>query len=219
MSKRWCLGLIGLLLGCSNGKLDRSTAAKQIRTHFEHNESVMAVPIGKFGLNCYGKEDLDKLSSDLISTTVALRAGYVEGPPSDGTSWTTNLTDKGRRAEDSSRQASDTSHKELKDCNYRHAAFVVAHPDLARVTGISGDEKEPDVDFEWHWVATELGAGLRQNGVIYTQLDPLEKARLSSILQAGAAVNLIVPIPVPDEGETKKETTKFKKYDDGWRAE
>jgi hypothetical protein len=219
MSKRWCLGLIGLLLGCSVGKLGRSTAAKQIRTHFEHNESVMAVPIGKFGLHCYGKEDLDELSSDLLSTVVALKLGYVEGPPSDGLSWTTTLTYKGRRAEDSSWQASDTSHKQFKNCDYRHTAFVVARPDLARVTGISGDEKEPDVDFEWHWVATELGAALRQNGVAYTQLDPLQKATLSSILHAGAAVNLTVPIPVPAEGETKKETAKFKKYDDGWRAE
>jgi hypothetical protein len=226
MNKKWCLLLAGFLLGCSNGKLDRKSAAKEIQSHFNDAQSSIVVQIGRVSSHCVhvnqrdGKEveqDLNPQTS--LGTIVAAKVGYVTVAPDGDAFWKVSLTDKGTRAQDPSWQVSGAYHNQLKGCDYRLSAFVVAHPEVSSITGISGEEKEPVVDFEWRWIATELGAALRDNGSVYSQLTPQQRAALTSVIHPEVYTSAIrLPVPVPADAQVEKETVRFRKYDDGWRS-
>jgi len=209
------------LLGCSKGTLDRKTAAKEIQSHLDVSSNILVVELGRVGPNCafVDKKDGRQVSQDLspdkaLSLVVAIKAGYIAAVADGGGYWKTSLTETGKAA-----QAADWRdapyHNDLSQCDYRLSAFRIAAPELVRVNGISGDEKSPDVDFEWKWTPTELGKALRKNGDVYSKLTSQQQTRLQYVIQTDG---LKVPIPVPDDGERQKDTAAFKKYDDGWRS-
>jgi hypothetical protein len=225
-TKKGYFALACLLLGCSNGKLDRKIAAKEIQSHFKDNQSTIVVEVGRVSSHCayVNKRDGKEVTQDLnpetaLNAVVAIKAGYVSATPDGADFWKVSLTDKGQRVQDPSWQVSGAYHNQLKGCDYRFSSFPIAHPELVKITGISGDETSPDVDFEWGWTATELGAALREHGAVYAQLTPQQREALSSVIQGDPSPAVFkVPLPVPPEGQTEKESVKFKKYDDGWRS-
>lgn len=225
-NKKWLLALLGFLLGCSSGKLDRKIAAKEIQSHFNGNQSTIVVEVGRVSSHCayVNQKDGREVAQDLnpqtsLRTEVAIKAGYVTATPDGAEFWQVNLTDKGRRVQDPSWQVSGAYHNQLKGCDYRFSSFPVANPELVSITGISGSEAEPDVDFEWKWTPTELGVNLRENGAVYSQLTPQQREALSSEIQRDPSTAAFkVPVPVPPERQTEKETVKFKKYDGGWHS-
>jgi hypothetical protein len=227
MSRVWLLGFLGLVLGCSNGLLDRKTAFKEIQSHFKDNVSTLVVQIGRVGSHCayVNHRDGRQVDEDLnpetaLNMIVATKAGYVVAAPDGGEFWRVSLTDKGKAVQDPTWLVSGAYHNQLKGCDYRFSGFVVARAELVKVTGISGDEKAPKADLEWKWTATELGAALRENGSVYSQLTPQQREALSSVIQRDPDTSVFkVPIPVPPEDQVEKETAQFKKYDDGWRSE
>jgi len=107
-NKKWLSALLGLLLGCSSGKLDRKIATKEIQSHFNGNQSTIVVEVGRVSSHCaYVKKDGSEVTQDLnpetsLRAVVAIKAGYVSATPDGAEFWRVNLTDKGRRAQDPS---------------------------------------------------------------------------------------------------------------------
>jgi hypothetical protein len=153
MIKKWWLVLVCLLLGCSspsNGRLDKLAAAKVIQSTFDNEAIAMKVEIGRVGSHCafannerrqtatgaipeYIEEDLSPDHNARI--IAAIKAGYVVAAPDGNEYWQVSLTDKGRAAVDSRLGSSERN--ELKGCDYQRSGFVVATPQLVRVTSIS----------------------------------------------------------------------------------
>lgn len=85
-----------------------------------------------------------------------------------------------------------------------------------KITGIAADENNPEVEYIWRWKVTELGQELRQDGKVFAALNQGDRSRLENIVLFG---HWHLPIPVPPEDFTSKDTMKFKKFTDGWRPQ
>jgi hypothetical protein len=226
VDEKWCLLLISLLAGRSAGKLNRSTAEKEIQSHFKGNQSTIVIQVGRVSSHCVhvsqrdGTEKVEDLNPQTaLGTIVATKAGYVTVTPDGENFWKVDLTDKGRQVHDPSWQVTGAYHNQLKGCDYKLSSFIVAHPELAKITNLSGDETAPTVNFEWTWVATEFGATLRENGPVYSQLVPEQKKALSSVIQLDPETAVFkVLVPVPPEGQMQQETVQFQKSGGSWHS-
>ena len=215
------LMLLCVFTGCSNRGLDRKTAEKEIQSHFDASSNIIVVELGRVGPHCIfmDKKSGHPVNQDLspdraLNLLVAIKAGYISAVADGNEYWKVSLTEAGKAAQDPTWRDDAPYHNQFNGCDYHFSAFEVADPKVA-VTGISGDEKSADVDFEWKWASTELGKNLRKNGSVYSKLTPQQQEALKYAIQSD---NLKVPIPVPDDGVTEKDTVKFTKYDDGWRS-
>jgi len=223
MNMKWCLALACLLLGCSNGQLDRKTAGKAIDARFSDDVSGIMVYVGKVGSHCASLEnDGRQVPEDLtpekqVEVVVAREAGLLTVTPDGPDYWQLTLTDKGKAAApDMERLRLHDYHNTLNGCDYRTVMFAVASMEIVKVIGISGEKDTRSVDFEWRWKPTELGVGLRENGSIYQKLGPEQRKMLHVFNLTDVAA---VHIPVPSDDAINRNRLPFKKYDDGWRLQ
>jgi hypothetical protein len=217
---RATLVLLFILTGCSSNKMmSNETAANEIKHSFVLDQSAIHAHIGRVGTNCAlplpdGTETTIDLTPATTPQTIALEAvGYISVASDGPKFWRVALTEKGKKA------AADTgdSNNAKNGCDYRTVEFVVGAPELVRITGITADEKAPEVEYVWKWNVTELGRELRKDGKAFIALDPHQRALLSELQSIAQPYTL--PIPVPPEDYTARDTMKFKRYTDGWRKQ
>lgn len=228
MKKKWCLALACLLLGCSNGQLDRNTAAKAIDARFKDDITGIFVETGRVGPHCaYQDKDgrvgpLDLTPDKDVDVMVAIAAGYLTMRPDGPDYWQLTLTDKGKAApnmegvEGVKVLRSQHDRDTLNGCDFRPFTFAVAYKEVVKITGISGDKDARVVEFDWKWTPTELGRALRADGDVYRKLTPEQRQHL---LPHSPVAVVFVRIPVPPEEEINHGMAPFKKYDDGWRLQ
>jgi hypothetical protein len=222
MRSAWLLLILGLLLGCTKGTLDRETAAEKINRRFRLDQRNLLVQVGRIGSHCYVEVAGRKYETDLnpakdVPTVVAMKAGYVTVTPEEKGYWKVALTDKGQAFMTAQHQKL-YGHEVNMGCDFEQAQFAIAKASVVKVTGVTTGEDSRIVEYRWKWTPTELGNALRENGDLYLKLAPNEQAYLRDNLDVlGSGPNL--PIPVPPEGSTNLATAKFNHYDDGWRLE
>lgn len=225
MNKKWCLALVCLLLGCSNGQLDPKTAAKAIDARFKEDVTGIFVETGKVGPHCgYQEKDgrvtpLDLTPDKDVDVMVAVEAGYLMIKPDGADYWQVTLTDKGKAApnmeslEGVKALRARNDHNTLNGCDFQNFTFAVATKEVVRITGISAGKDARVVEFDWKWSPTELGRALRADGDIYRKLTSEQRQHLFP----HNPVNMVfVHVPVPPEDEVDHGAAPFKKYDDGW---
>jgi hypothetical protein len=224
MRSAWLLVILGLLLGCTKGTLDRETAAEKINTHFSVAQRYLIFYVGRIGSHCSymevggRKDEIDMNPAESIATVVAMKAGYVTVTPDGNGYWKVDLTDKGRAFMTAQHQKL-YSHQVQMGCDFEQARFAIAKASVVRVTGVTTGEDSRLVGYQWKWAPTELGIALRENGDLYSKLAPDERVYLRENANFLGFSGPDLPIPVPPEGTTSLATAKFNHYDDGWRLE
>jgi len=228
MNMKCCLALACLLLGCSNGQLDRKTAVKAIDARFSDDVTGIFVETGRVGPHCgYQENDgrvtpLDLTPEKDVDVMVAIEAGYLAAKPDGPDYWQVTLTDKGKAApnmeglEGLKRLRSQNHHNTLNGCDFQPFTFAVASRQVVKITGISSNKDTSMVEFDWKWSPTELGRALRVDGEIYRKLTPQQR---NLLLPHNPIDIVVVHLPVPPEDEIRHGTLPFKKYDDGWRLQ
>ncbi len=214
-----CL-LVGGLLSCSSGKLDSETAAIKLNAYLSANENLMWAHVGRVGSHCsnYGPGSDGRIALNLnpatdINAIMAAAAGYVTINPDGKDFWRVTLTDKGRSALSVQQEGPFVARNTLNGCDFQIGAFALAKPALVKITRITaGDPVQ--VEYQWEWAPTALGASLRQDGSVYAVLTPQQRDQLQ---QEIVRFKMRLPIPVPPAADTQHSTASFKKYDDGWR--
>jgi hypothetical protein len=210
--------LLIVLVGCSGKMLDNQTAEEKIGRVLKHDDHKIIVLVGRVGANCQtvtiqgDKVDIDQNPTSDVPSQVAKAEGYITVAPDGANYWKVDLTEKGKAA---------TVGKPLvvtpqRGCDYQQINFSVATPELVKLTGITADENNPEVEYIWRWKVTELGQELRKDGKVFTALNQNDRSSLENINLLG---DWHLPIPVPPEDFTAKGTMKFKKFTDGWRPQ
>jgi hypothetical protein len=222
--KPWLWLCLMLVVGCSHDSLDRDSAAKQINAHLGANEKKLMFNVGRVGRHCStvdlgdGKQDeVDLDPAKDISTVVALKAGYVTTAIDGKDYWKVTLTDKG--------QAFLKKHPGLpypnetkNGCDFHQVEFPLATASVVEVTSITTGADVREADYSWNWSPTELGVALQEGGEVYSKLDPNQRESLEFFLNFGDRGPKL-KIPVPGDNEIHRSTSRFKKYDDGWRLQ
>lgn len=222
MRSAWLLVILGLLLGCTKGTLDRETAAAKINRRFRIEQRDLLFDVGRIASHCYVEVAGRKYETDLnpaenVPTIIAMKAGYVNVTPDGKGYWKVALTDKGQAFMTAQHQRLYGREVNM-GCDFEQAQFAIAKASVVQVTGVTTGEDSRLVGYRWKWAPTELGIALRENGDLYLKLAPNERAYLRDNLNLlGSGPDL--PIPVPPEGTINVATAKFNHYDDGWRLE
>lgn len=210
--------LAGLLVfvGCSNA-LNRDVSAKIIKSSTQFQESPeLWLDVGRVGPSC---EPLPP--SDNVEVTVAKLASYVTVKQDGRNFWQVSLTDKGRALPEAKKMESDPP--ETKDgCSTQLLTLPLATREFGDVTGITGSDREAQVEFRYKWKPTELGSALTDNGSIYTKLSIEQQDSLDRIINK-KSINLWqgapLQLPFTDVSTTVgvNGSARLQKFDDGWR--
>lgn len=214
--RRILVAVLLVFVGCSN-TLDRDRAAETIKnsTHFEEAPELW-VDVGRIGPSC---EPLSP--SDNVEVTVAKLAGYITVKQDGRNFWQITLTDKGRALPEAKKMESDPP--ETKDgCSTHLLTLPLATREFGEVTGITGSDRQEQVEFRYKWKPTELGSALTENGTIYTKLSPEQQDSLNTIIQKRSVIfwqGAPLELPITDIAVNfgVSGSARFQKYDDGWR--
>lgn len=222
VSPFFALLLIAVTVGCTDSKmLDNTTAEDQIRVSFRDNKYRILMHVGRVGLDC-GTKPLEGMPGEVVSVgskpdgpEIAAKAvGYITVEP-DGTNFRKiTLTEQGKAAADGEPYGEEVQ----KGCDYKQVDFPVANKELVKISGITADENNPEVEYLWHWNVTKLGEGLRENGAAYNALTPEQRNQMHRLDIMGASLG-DVPVPLPPEGSVSTSVVKFKRFTDGWRMQ
>lgn len=215
--------LVSALFGCSNGKLDKRTAAKELETSLDLWTADVFVDTGLVGLNCSyldeGKQSakpIDPLHD--VDFIVAVKAGYLTVVPVGPESWKVEFTPKGQQFI-ASHNARPSTYEGQQGCDFKQWALVVAQPKLVSIVDVASDERLAQAVYDYQWVPTELGRELRAEGQTYAKLTQEERDKLALRINYGIGLfGLKLPIPVPSDDISDAIRTKqaFKKHNDGW---
>jgi hypothetical protein len=214
--RRTLVAVLLVFVGCSNA-LNRDVAAEIIKSSTQFQESPeLWVNVGRVGPSC---ESLSP--SDNVEVTVAKLAGYVTVKQDGRNFWQIRLTDKGRALPEAKKMESDPP--DTKDgCSTQLLTLPLATRELGEVTGVTGSDREAQVEFRYKWKPTELGSALIDNGSVYTKLSSDQQDSLKTIIQKRSA-NLWkgapLELPITDVAVSVgvNGSARFQKYDDGWR--
>ncbi len=207
--------LLSALIGCSSSKvMDADAATKAVKAYLEIRKKGIQVETGRIGTGCVLVNNGQEVPMDLtpdsdIGMLVAERAGYVSVTPDGAAFWKADLTGPGKANVDIQKSAPAS-----KGCDYQFTRFVLATRELTNVTRVVSDESNAEVEFTWKWNTTELGRAFREDGKLYAMLSPSQRENFSLHLYGGSPQ---LPIPVPPENFTDKDTLKFKRSAGGWQ--
>jgi hypothetical protein len=174
---------------------DREIASQVIAAKLNGETKDIAVAIGRVGSHCASVTQVEARTNPEtdIFDIVAKNAGYVSVIPDGAGCWRVSLTDRGQSA-----RIPPPRHGVAGEGDFQLVAFTVAKPSLVQITGITGDESSPEVEYLWKWVATDLGGALRVNGHVYSSLTMAQRATLRKLL-AMTDLSPALPLPVPSE--------------------
>lgn len=212
-----------VVMGCSNGTLDRKTVMEKMNQAFTKYRVRILVRIGRVGSHCEkrtdstGTYDLDLDPAVDPNTVIANAAGYVQIVPDGPGFWKVSFSDKGQKFV-KHWHVTTVTNGFPSNCGYQLYALPLATAQVSQVTGIIPDAKRAQVDLVWNWNLTELGQGLTADGKIYNALTDIQRQFLKDWVISSPRP--VLPIPVPTEEQLKTphhDTVLFIKYDDGWR--
>ena len=214
--RRTLVAVLLVFVGCSN-TLDRDRAAEKITSSPQFQEAPeLWVDVGRIGPTCE-----PSLPSDNAELIVAKMAGYVTVTQHGRNFWQISLTDKGRALPEAKKMEADPP--ETKDgCSFQLLALPLATREFGEVTGVTGSDREVQVEFRYKWKPTELGSALTDNGSIYTKLSGDQQDSLNRIIQKRSVLfwqGAPLELPITDVAVTVgvNGSARFQKYDDGWR--
>jgi hypothetical protein len=215
--RKGCFLLLCLLTACSGSKMmDNKTATERVEYYLKYQHSSIVVEIGRVAKDCgtklyEGQEaSLGVDPSSDVSILVNQAAGYISVVPDGPDFWKIELTEKGKAAV----IGNPFPEPPLKGCDFHNVRLIVGTPELVRVTGVTADERNPEVEYLWKWNLTELGKELREGGKANAILKPDQRDLLSKYGISGVRS---MPIPAPPEETVQKDVMKFERFTDGWR--
>ncbi len=210
--------LLSVLIGCSSKIMDNKTAEEKMTRSLGTDRYYIFMDIGRVGSNC-GTDSVQGivLTKNLTPTssevTLAAKAlGYITIVPDGANFWKVELTEKGKSALYRKPYGETTEN----GCDYQQVNLLLATRELVKITGVTADENNPEVEYLWRWKPTEFGEALREGGAAFVALTPDQRSKLVRGMMGGQPD---LPIPVPPENLVAKGVTKFKKFTDGWRPQ
>ncbi len=214
-----------MLAGCSKQALDEDTASSGIQRKLRGEVRNIHVYVGRVGSHCSateigGKKYYVDMNPDKdMENLAAQKAGYITVAP-DGTGyWKVALTSQGQALIDA--QNVQPAREVEEGCDNVMDDFPAARPVLVKITQITGDDQAAEATYLWKWTLTDLGAKLRENGSVYTELNSQQRKVLSERL-ADPLFGFPISLPFPSEqdmNKTYEAKVRFKKTDDGWRPQ
>jgi hypothetical protein len=210
--------LLSVLIGCSSKMMDNKTAEEKMTRSLRTDRYSLFMQIGRVGSNCgsdsvQGIELTKNLTPTSSEVTLAAKAlGYITIVPDGPNFWKVELTEKGKSAIDRKPYGKTTEN----GCDYQQVNLPLATRELVKITGITADENNPEVEYLWRWKPTEFGEALREGGAAFVVLTPDQRSELVQGMMGG---HPDLPIPVPPGDFVAKGVTRFKKFTDGWRPQ
>lgn len=220
------LGFILILSGCSKQALDANTAFASIDKKLNGEAHRLMVRVGRVGSHCVTLDvngqtyPVDINPDKDLDTMIASRAGYVAVTPDGKDFWKVALTSSGQAFLDSQHER-PYSPEAPNGCSYSSVDMTLARPVAVKVTSISGDNNAAEATYAWKWQLTDLGTMLRDNGAVYSNLTPEQKAKLTERLSDTTfAPAISAPLP-PDQqmNSTYEAKAEFKRSESGWRLQ